>query len=71
MLSSFRKSIVLATLLAIIAPFFPLVSASGIVDFAVKISTAGDESYANTLQNISYYNNDVTFRFTEVSTTGA
>ena len=71
MSSSLRKSIVLATLISIIAPFFPLVSASGVVDFAVKISTAWNESYANTLQNVSYYNNDVTFRFTEVSTTGA
>ena len=38
MSSSLRKSIVLATLLTIIAPFFPLVSASGVVDFVVKIA---------------------------------
>ena len=36
-------------------------------DFNVKMSSMGDQSYTTHLTNVSYYNTDITFQFTEVS----
>lgn len=56
--------------LLFIASSLPSVSAVGPIDFNVKMSTAGDETYTNTISNVSYFNTDLTFQFVEISDGG-
>ncbi|HBB27595.1 TPA: hypothetical protein DCZ36_03830, partial [Candidatus Gracilibacteria bacterium] len=56
---------------SIIASLLPTAFAVSTVDFNVKIATAGDETYATSLNNVSYFNTDITFQFVEVSGGGA
>lgn len=50
-----------------IVSLVPVSSAANPVDFNAKIATAGNETYTTDLKNVSYFNNDVTFQFVEIS----
>lgn len=66
------RKIVTSTLviLSILMPSSSGIFASGSVDFNVKMATAGDETYATSLSNLSNRNSDITFQFVEVSNSG-
>lgn len=62
------KKILSAFLISsLIVSFIPNTFAVNPVDFNVKMTTAGDDTYTNTLSNVSRNNTDVTFQFVEVS----
>lgn len=62
------KKILCSLLIALLlGELVPLVSATNPVDFNVKIATAGDETYASILSNVSRNNTDITFQFVKIS----
>ncbi len=68
----YAKKILCSFLISsIIASFIPTAFAINPVDFNAKIATAGDDTYATTLTNVSRNNTDITFQFVEVSGGGA
>lgn len=66
-----RKILSSILVFSVIASLTPTASALNPVDFNVKITAGGDETYTTNLGNVSYFNTDVTFQFTEVSGGGA
>lgn len=65
-----KKTISSFLVCSLIAGFVPFVSALNPVDFNVKITSSGDETYANSLANVSRNDTSVTFQFVEVSSGG-
>lgn len=66
-----RKIASLMLMISLMAPSLSPLFASGTVDFNVKISAAGDETYDTSASNISHFNTDLTFQFVDVSGGGA
>lgn len=66
-----RKILSSILVFSVIASLTPTASAINPVDFNVKITAAGDETYTTNLGNVSYFNTDITFQFAEISGGGA
>lgn len=66
------RGLILSSLVifSLIVAYSSTLFASGSVDFNVKITTAGDDTFTNNLTNISNLNTDVTFQFVEASVGG-